>query len=279
MQTDAVFYVKNGVLPNWANAIPLVIGAGDGPLANLGMGIIDDRNIAVTIGTSAAARRTIQSPQLDDGMQTFCYHLQHTTYVMGGASNNGASVLQWLKEAILQSNNTYTTLVAETAAIPAGSNGLLVLPFIAGERAPLWNANATAAFLGMTQQHTRAHCIKAVMEGVLLNVYTIILALLKTNSNVESIYAGGGFAESAEWVQMLADICGLPVQLPATVETSALGAVMIGAKATGHANVASSKNNLTVYMPKAASHQIYQKVFLQYNEALKNLGLLKKPLE
>ncbi|MCZ0211598.1 FGGY-family carbohydrate kinase, partial [Streptomyces sp. UMAF16] len=94
-----------------------------------------------------------------------------------------------------------------------------------------------------------------------------------------SIYAGGGFAESAEWVQMLADICGLPVQVPATVETSALGAVMIGAKATGHANVASSKNNLTVYMPKAASHQIYQKVFLQYNEALKNLGLLKKPLE
>lgn len=279
VQTDAIFYVKNGVLPNWANAIPLVIGAGDGPLANLGMGIINDRNIAVTIGTSAAARRTIQSPQLDDGMQTFCYHLQHTTYVMGGASNNGASVLQWLKEAILQSNNTYTTLVAETAAIPAGSNGLLVLPFIAGERAPLWNANATAAFLGMTQQHTRAHCIKAVMEGVLLNVYTIILALLKTNSNVESIYAGGGFAESAEWVQMLADICGLPVQLPATVETSALGAVMIGAKATGHANVASSKNNLTVYMPKAASHQIYQKVFLQYNEALKNLGLLKKPLE
>ena len=276
---STIFFNRNEVLPQWANTIPLIIGAGDGPLANLGMGIIEDDKIVVTIGTSAAARRTVSSPRLDANMQTFCYHLEQTTYVMGGASNNGASVLQWLRNGILQTNQRYTVLVAETAHIPAGSEGLLVLPYISGERAPLWNAHARAAFLGLTQQHTRAHCIKAVMEGVLMNVYSIILALLKTNPQVVGIYAGGGFAESAEWVQMLADITGLQVHVPATVETSALGAVVLGANAIGHKLTITTQNNVTVYQPNLVNHVVYQKVWLQYHAALLQLGLLKKPLE
>jgi len=276
---ETVFYGNHTLLPNWIGKVPLVIGGGDGPLANLGMGVSAPDQIAVTIGTSAAARRTIHQPLLNASTQTFCYFLCQQSYVIGGASNNGASVIQWFKNEILKTNNSYENLFNETVNIEPGSNGLLVLPYIAGERAPLWNAEATAAFVGLNRQHTQAHCMKAIMEGVLLNVYAIIKQLIADDKTEYTLFAGGGFAESAEWVQMLADICGLPVQLPATVETSALGAVMIGAKATGHANVASSKNNLTVYMPKAASHQIYQKVFLQYNEALKNLGLLKKPLE
>ncbi|MDE3126270.1 MAG: gluconokinase [Bacteroidota bacterium] len=273
--TNTIVYDKNGCLPSWAKSIPLIIGAGDGPLANLGMGILNDDKIAVTIGTSAAARRTVMSPQLDDKMQTFCYHLENNKYTVGGASNNGANVLQWLKNQILQSNQSYTELIADSIHIKAGSEGLIVLPYLSGDRAPLWNANATAAFLGFTHHHTHAHCVKAVMEGVLMNVYSIITALLTPNSHITSIYAGGGFARSAAWVQMLADITGFLVYVPATVESSALGAAIMGAQAVGENINIGLENQATVYYPNQNTHAFYYEVWLQYQAVLVQLGLLK----
>ncbi|PZX62881.1 gluconokinase [Hydrotalea sandarakina] len=274
---ETVFHGTHTLLPDWISKVPLVIGGGDGPLANLGMGVSAPHQIAVTIGTSAAARRTIHQPILNASAQTFCYFLHQQSYVMGGASNNGASVIQWFKNEILKTNSSFENLFNETVNIEPGSDGLVVLPYIAGERAPLWNAEATAAFVGLTRQHTQAHCMKAVMEGVLLNVYAIIKQLITDDNTEYTLFAGGGFAESTIWVQMLADITNMKVILPNTIETSALGAAIIGAKAI-NAQLDVNSNNIITYEPNVTTHQLYQEVWMRYQRILGQLELIKKPL-
>jgi len=256
---------------NLPSSVPFIIGGSDGALANLGMDVLDKNTMAVTIGTSAAARVTIQQPQTDDKMQAFCYHLHNNLYIKGGASNNGAIVLQWLKESILQTNDSYDEMAGQAATILPGADGLIFLPYLSGERAPLWNTNAKAVYFGLTQQHTKAHLIRAAMEGVMYNVYAIAETLNK-EKNISRIYAGGGFADSELWVQMLADVCNLPVTVLETKESSALGAVIIGAEAT-KSNLTSRAHHLTQYLPNLSASKMYR---LQYQRFRQLLQLCSK---
>ena len=111
--------------------------------------------------------------------------------------------------------------------------GLLFHPYLAGERAPLWNANARGSFFGLGLHHRREHMIRAVLEGVIFNLYTVLLALEELIGIPEKIQATGGFAKSALWRQMMADIFNQPVTVPESYESSCLGAVVLGLYATG----------------------------------------------
>lgn len=153
--------------------IPFVIGASDGALSNLGTGATGPNAMAVTIGTSGAARMAISNPETDALMRTFCYHLKDDLYVAGGGNNNGAVVLQWLKETLLQTGEDYDQLFEEAETVAAGSEDLLFLPYILGERAPIWNSNAKGVYFGLTIHHTKAHLIRASLEGVIFSMYSI----------------------------------------------------------------------------------------------------------
>jgi gluconokinase len=115
------------------------------------------------------------------------------------------------------------------------------------------------------------------MEGVLLNVYAIIKQLITDDNTEYTLFAGGGFAESTIWVQMLADITNMKVILPNTIETSALGAAIIGAKAI-NAQLDVNSNNIITYEPNVTTHQLYQEVWMRYQRILGQLELIKKPL-
>ncbi|MDX2212752.1 MAG: gluconokinase [Oculatellaceae cyanobacterium bins.114] len=216
---------------------PVVVGANDGCLANLGVGAIAPHQIAVTIGTSSAVRAVIPQPLTDEKGRTFCYALTEDHWVIGGPSNNGGIVLRWLRDnfcplevqqAQQQGIDPYDLMMQAATQIAPGAEGLICLPFLSGERAPYWNPDARGIFFGVGLHHHKAHFIRSVMEGVLFAVYSIILALRDLAGTAPEIRAAGGFARSAPWRQMAADLFGSEVLVPHVYEGSAFGAAVLG---------------------------------------------------
>lgn len=214
--------------------LPLLPGASDGALANIGSGAIEPDTLAVTIGTSAALRMTLNEPLTDPGMRTFCYRLDDRRFVAGGASNNGSNTLDWLRKQVLQTRIDTAKLLEQAGRITPGSDDLLFVPYLYGERAPVWDARATGIFQGLRAEHGRAHFIRAAAEGVVFNL-KLIAGSLAPAKKAERIALSGGAAKSPLWRQVLANVFQKPVVLPADdqVDASARGAVILARAALG----------------------------------------------
>jgi gluconokinase len=117
--------------------------------------------------------------------------------------------------------------------VPAGSGGLIFLPYLAGERAPHWNADVSAVFFGLTLGHRREHLIRALMEGVIYQMYSVALALEDVAGEPHEVRATGGFARSPQWRQIMADVFRREVSFPESYEGSCWGAAILGMKALG----------------------------------------------
>lgn len=230
-----------GISPN----TPFVMGATDGALAEIGLGAIDKGEVAVTIGTSGAVRTFIDKPQLDPKGRTYCYPVMDGKWIVGGPVNNGGIVFRWVRDnlfapeketAKMLGMDPYDFLTEIAKTIPAGSDGLIFHPFLGGERAPIWNGNARASFFGLTRTHTRAHMVRAALEGVVYNLYSVLLALQEAVGEPTVITATGGFARSALWRQMLADVFEHPVTIPEAFESGCLGAMVLGLISIGEAD-------------------------------------------
>ncbi|WEG72487.1 gluconokinase [Vagococcus intermedius] len=222
--------------------VPFVIGASDGCLSNLGVNAIDGKTLALTIGTSGAVRMVTDKPVTDVKGRTFCYALTRDKWVVGGPVNNGGIVFRWVRDQLFAPEkitaeqmqvDSYEILTQIAEKIPAGSEGLLFHPYLGGERAPLWDANAKGSFIGLTTRHTRAHMVRSSLEGIVFNLYSVMLILEELVGRPEKIQATGGFARSALWRQLLADIFEQEVTIPESYESSCLGAAVIGMKSLG----------------------------------------------
>jgi gluconokinase len=244
-----------------------ILGGGDGPLANLGTGSMEKNRIALSIGTSGAVRIPIEEPYIDSEMRTQCYHLIDNQYLKLGAVNNGAIILQWLKESLLKTNESYETLLEQAAAIPAGSDGLLFVPYLLGERAPIWDAEAQGTLLGIKITHNKAHFIRATLEGILFGLFSVVEILLpdpKTRKET-TVMVSGGFGKSKLWLQMVADIFQMKVAVSETTEGAAWGAVLIGFKAIG--NTQSFENKTEVFFYPNPNHtMVYEKAFEKFKK-------------
>jgi len=240
----------------------IFIGGGDGALSNLGTGATASNTMAISIGTSGAARMIVKEARTDRLMRTFCYHVKENDYIVGGATNNGAIVLQWLRETLLQTSDSYDENFEHAQTIAPGSDGLLFLPYILGERAPIWDSNAKGVYFGLAIQHTKAHLIRAAMEGVIYSLYSIGKVLLE-GTEVTELHASGGFARSALWLQMLADVFNIKVLVSGSVESAALGAAMIGADSVGFEQLFDN-NLIAVYEPDLSIHKIYSMAFQKF---------------
>ena len=227
---------------NFGADIPLVVGSGDGPLANLGAGTYTSRQCVATIGTSGAIRVFSPKPIIDEHQRTWCYRLDAQTCVAGGAINNGGLVLKWLIKNCFQAetdivrqkkSSIYQVLNDYVREIPAGSNGLLFLPFLTGERSPDWNSKARGVIIGLGMSHSRKDLVKAAMEGVVLRLYSNFLVLQELIGESQSVIVNGGFTRSRVWLQIMADIFGTELHLYENTGNSTLGAVFMGLKALG----------------------------------------------
>jgi len=157
--------------------------------------------------------------------------------------------------------------------VPPGSGGIIFLPYILGERAPVWNSNAEGVFFGLGIHHTKAHLIRAAMEGVIYCIYSIG-KILAENRKISEIRASGGFARSELWLQMLSDMFNIQVSVSATVESSALGAVILGAEAQG-IDLAIKQEILSVHTPGTINHAAYKTAFRKF---LRLYDLLKEEM-
>ena len=253
--------------------VSLLIGASDGCLANLGAGAIKRGTATLTIGTSGAIRQTVRKPLRDAQIRLFCYYLDEGYYVVGGPTNNGGNVLEWVTEKLAQQDTK--TVLTEAATIAPGSDGLLFLPYLQGERAPLWDASVRGAYLHVDWHHTRAHFARAALEGVLFNLLSINELLTTHTGSARVIHANGGFAQSTFWVQMLADMAGVPVRLNASNESGSMGAILLTMKAVGVAKTLDQAAERVAFgetfEPDLTRHKAYRNAFKRWEEGLKKL--------
>ncbi|MDX5481400.1 MAG: gluconokinase [Hymenobacteraceae bacterium] len=258
---------------------PFVIGASDGCLANLGANAVDTGYGAVTIGTSGAIRVMAHEPATDAQERIFSYVLTPEHYVLGGALNNGGVVLRWFRDNFYEAESAearkskidpYVLLHEKAAAIAPGANGLLCLPYLLGERSPIWDTSARACFVGVHYTHTREHFLRALMEGVMYGIYSVGEALEQTIGPVATVYANGGFSRSDSWVQMLADVFNKNVYLPATPEGSAFGAAIMGMYALGMLEKLEDATGMTritkTFVPNPLHHECYMKNYSLFKE-------------
>ncbi len=224
--------------------LPVVMGAGDGPCANLGCGVFREGSAYVYLGTSSwvssASRRIVCDPAM--ALFNVCAADPGLINVFGTMQMGGGS-FQWLKNTVcaverqmasLTGDSPYELMTRQAAASPPGARNLLFLPYLRGERSPRWNPAARGAFIGLTAGHGRGDLIRSVMEGVAFNLKVIREALKSEDASIRSMRAVGGGAESPLWRQILADIFGEAVQVPALLEgANPLGAAVIGGVGVG----------------------------------------------
>lgn len=223
-------------------ATPFVVGANDGVLANLGVGAIAPGVVACSVGTSGAVRAVVPRPTLDPAGRLFCFVLSEDRWVIGGAINNGGLVLRWLLDAVLtdvaqrarqRGSDPYEDLTALAAHAPPGAGGLLMLPYLTGERAPHWSSLPRGVLFGLQRHHGRAHVVRAALEGVMYQLNTVLRMLEAAAGSVSEVRITGGFAASPLWRQVAADVFGRRICVPARAEGSAFGAALLGMRALG----------------------------------------------
>ena len=245
-----------------------VIGGGDGCLANLGSNAVSKGVACLTIGTSGAVRVASDAPHYDFHSMTFNYILDSDTFICGGPVNNGGAVLEWYVYDFLEkprgNKDDYAGLLSKAAGIPAGSEGLVFLPYLAGERAPIWDSRVSGAFFGITVRHKQRHFTRAVVEGISFALYQVTSALHHASGKVKQINASGGFVHSREWLQILSDIFDTTICRNNTEDASAIGAALIAARTSRNLDsypVFRDKQPPETFRPDAANHDRYMKTF------------------
>ena len=208
---------------------PLIIGASDGCLANLGSGVLDEKTASLTIGTSSAYRKTIARFVKDDEQRVFNYILAKGLYVVGGPSNNGGVVSQWFEREFGDGKFDEAAL----RSVAPGSEGLLFLPYLLGERAPIWNAEAKGVFFGVQMNHGQRHFYRAVWEGIFGAARHIAETVNQVTGGAEKVVVSGGFAKSEYLIQTLSNVLQKPCVLCDSGESSAFGAALLGMHAIG----------------------------------------------
>jgi xylulokinase len=211
---------------------PVVAGGGDQAAGAVGMGIVAPGNVSATIGTSGVVFAATSDPVVEPKgrIHTFCHAIPGRWHVMGVTQGAGLS-LRWFRDQFA-AGASYDALMIEAAAAPAGAGGLLWAPYLMGERTPHLDPNARAALVGLTAQHTRAHVVRAILEGVAFSLRDTFTIFRELAVPVKSIRLGGGGARSHLWQQIQADIYGMPVDLVAAEEGAAYGAALLAGVGT-----------------------------------------------
>ena len=221
---------------------PVATGGADAACAALGCGVVDAASLLLTFSTGTQ----VLQPQLDIAtdhkgrLHTFCSVLEPGATCPGwytmGATLTAGMALTWLSEHILNlspSAETAAMLVAEAEGVPPGSRGLIFLPYLIGERAPLMDPHARGVYLGLSAAHGRAELVRATIEGVAFAAYDAFLALRSLGGQPERIYLAGGGARFQPWRQAVADTFGLPVVALVGEDHTAIGAAILAGAAIG----------------------------------------------
>lgn len=250
-----------------AAGTPVVLGGGDGPLAAVGAGVVEEGDGAyVYLGSSSWISFAATQPLLDPGKRTMTFnHVVPGGFVPTATMQSGGGSLQWIADLLEPGadGKRFDRLVADAAAVEASGEGLFFLPHLLGERSPYWNSDARGAFVGISRHHGPGHLTRAVLEGVALNLGTCVDAI-------------GGGAKSDAWLQIMADVWGVTVRRRDIVdEANSLGAAVtagVGAGLIADFGVARDLSSVTaVFEPNDVRHDAYAAAHERFLDAYSRL--------
>jgi xylulokinase len=212
---------------------PVVAGAGDQGAGAVGMGILEPGSVSATIGTSGVVFAATAAPTKDPHgrLHTFCHAAPGIWHVMGVTNGAGLS-FRYFRDTFAPALS-YDELTALAAQVPAGSDGMLWVPYLFGERTPHLDPDARAAFAGVTASHTLGHFVRAVLEGVAFSLKDTFTLFTELGIPVEKIRLGGGGARGPLWRQIQADVYDHSVELLEAEEGGAFGAALLAGTGAG----------------------------------------------
>lgn len=225
-----------------AEGTPIVIGSGDNQAAAIGAGVIEPGEVLAILGTSGVVLAPSSEPNADlagdapGRLNLFCDATGRGEdagrWMLSGCMLSAAGSLEWAR-GVLAPDVSFDQLMREAEGVPAGCDGLVFLPYLTGERCPIPDPDARGGWIGLTRSHTRAHMVRAVIEGVSFGLAQILDIVRDVCGDTNAIRVVGGGAKSVLWRQVLADACGVPTVALEVDEGSALGAAAMAAYGAG----------------------------------------------
>ncbi len=214
--------------------IPVVAGCADQSAQAVGNRLTTPGTISVTLGTGGQVFAPLTQPITDASLHTFCHAVPGGWYMLGAMLSAGLS-LRWLRDTLglEASTNSYELLARLAAEVPPGADGLLFLPYLIGERAPLMDARASGVFVGLSLRHGRGHLARAIMEGVGFALRHIIETMMTAGVPVNQVLAAGNGLASPVWRQIVANILNRPLHLSEQSEHTGSGAALIAGIGAG----------------------------------------------
>jgi xylulokinase len=209
-----------------------VATAGDQAAGALGVGVAGPGPLSVVLGTSGVVFAALDryAPEPEARVHTFCHAVPGTWHAMG-VMLSAAGSLRWLREAV--GAPPYEDLLREAERWPAGAEGALFQPYLAGERTPHADPDARAAFTGLTLRHDRGALARAVLEGVAYGLRDSLELLREVGVEAAVGRVSGGGARSDLWLKIVASVLGLPLERTTVEEGAAYGAALLGGVAAG----------------------------------------------
>jgi len=260
---------------------PVVMGGGDGPMAAVGAGVVEESDGAYAyLGSSSWVSFSAAAPVLDlPEMRTMTFnHVVPDRYVPTATMQAGGGSLGWVTDLLAGQDqpDRFERLIRSAADVEAAAEDLYFLPYLLGERSPYWNPAARGAFVGLGRHHGQDHLTRAVLEGVAFNLATCIGAFREHGQPVDRVDAIGGGAASGTWLQILADVWGCPVRRRSVVEeANSLGAAItagVGVGVFADFSVARKLSEvLDIFEPDADRHAAYRASHRRFVDAYARL--------
>ncbi|WP_417540280.1 xylulokinase [Microbacterium maritypicum] len=254
--------------------VRVVMGGGDGPLAAVGSGVVAPEDGAyVCLGTSSWISFAADAPLRDPAMRTFTFdNVVPGSFVPTATMQAGGASVQWIAEALSPDPaHPETARLTAEASADVDTDDLYFLPYLLGERSPMWDPDARGAFVGLARHHGRAHLVRAVLEGTAFNLLSCIQAFRESGAVIDRIDAVGGGAQSDVYLSVLADVWGVPVRRRTIVEeANSLGAAVTAAVGLGLTDFSAARalSEVTAeFTPNAGRHAVYAERHARFVDA------------
>jgi xylulokinase len=260
----------------------VAVGCGDEMAATLGAGVFSPGDVCDVVGTAEPVCAASAEPREDPSMLVECHpHADPDAWLLENPGFVSGGSLRWWRDRFSPIERSaeeeglgdaYDLLSREAERVPAGSEGVVFLPCLQGAMAPEWNGAARGVFYGLTLAHTRAHMTRAILEGSAFALRDILEAMKAAGLDVRRLTIVGGGAKGPLWRQIKADVTGLPVRIPTSVETTATGAAILAAVASGiHPDVTSAVDAFVSFRPEEhrpdpERSAVYDEAYRRYRE-------------
>jgi xylulokinase len=274
----AAFAQATGLDPSTVVAV----GCGDEMAATLGAGVFEPGEVCDVVGTAEPVCAASNAPREDPTMLVECHpHADPDAWLLENPGFVSGGNLRWWRDQFAPIErgaeaeglgDAYDLLSKEAERVPPGTEGLVFLPCMQGAMAPEWNGAARGVFYGLTLAHSRAHMTRAILEGSAFALRDIVEAMVNAGLDVRRLTIVGGGAKGPLWRQIKADVTGLPVRVPRSVETTATGAAILAAVASGvHATVAGAVEAIVAFRPEEHEpeperREVYDEAYRRYRD-------------